>query len=392
MDTLLDRASFRGYAWGRKRYWLNRLLVPNEKARRVTPEKLKNSISKPFFERVALPYMSVITLFFVTIFVLYPRPAEAGFFSAILRLFGGVSSAETVNESTSAELAIPLMGSQATSPTPAIGGAMDEDIVLISTQENALVSTRNPLGTIPRATTDQITVYRVEPGDTPGAIAERFGISLQTLLWANDLRSAGTIKVGDDLIILPVTGVQYEVKRGDTLESIAKKFKGDAAEITAFNGLAIGEALTAGQVVIIPDGEFAPPPAPAAPKAPQTRIAAVPDYKGFYMRPIIGGRKSRGIHGYNGVDLANSCGIPVMASAPGTVIIARTGGWNGGYGLYVVIAHANNTQTLYAHLSSLAVKSGDLLSQGQYLGTLGSTGNSTGCHVHFEIRGAKNPF
>ena len=81
-----------------------------------------------------------------------------------------------------------------------------------------------------------------------------------------------------------------------------------------------------------------------------------------------------------------------MASADGTVLIARTGGWNGGYGLYVVITHANNTQTLYAHLSSLAVLAGDLVTQGETIGTLGSTGNSTGCHIHFEIRGAKNPF
>lgn len=285
------------------------------------------------------------------------------------------------------------MGSQASLPV-AVGGPADEDVALVATQENALISTRNPLGTIPRASSDQITVYRVEPGDTPGGIAERFGISLQTLLWANNLRHANTIKVGDELVILPVTGVQYEVKRGDTLESIAKKFKGDAAEITVFNGLAIGEALTVGQAVIIPDGEFAPAPAPGLkPSAGgMTRITGVPDYKGFYMRPVIGGRRSRGLHGYNGVDLANSCGVPVMASAPGTVIVARTGGWNGGYGLYAVVTHANNTQTLYAHLSSLAVGAGDIVNQGTTIGALGSTGNSTGCHVHFEIRGAKNPF
>ena len=352
----------------------------------------KNQGFKPFLDKGGLSYMSVVTLFFVAFFVFFPRPAHAGFFSALLRIFGGVSSAETVDTSPSGELSVPLMGSQTSLPT-SVGGSVDEEIALVATQENALVSTRNPLGTIPRASTDQITIYRVESGDTPGGIAERFGISLQTLLWANNLRSAGTIKIGDDLIILPVTGVQYEVKKGDTLESIAKKFKGDATEITVFNGLAIGEVLTTGQVVIIPDGEFAPAPAfPSRPASGGSRVTGVPDYKGFYMRPIIGGRRSRGIHGYNGVDLANSCGMPTMASADGTVLIARTGGWNGGYGLYVVITHANKTQTLYAHLSSLAVKAGDLVTQGQTIGTLGSTGNSTGCHIHFEIRGAKNPF
>ena len=306
-----------------------------------------------------------------------------------MRIFGSASSAETLNASPAADLALPLMGSMAPLPT-AVGGPVDDDMALVATQENALVSTRNPLGTIPRASPDQITVYRVEPGDTPGGIAERFGISLSTLLWANNLRNANVIKIGDDLIILPVTGVQYEVKRGDTLESIAKKFKGDAGEISSFNGLAIGESLAAGQVVIIPDGELAPASSPAT-KTP-SRITTLPEYKGFYLRPIIGGRRSRGVHGYNGVDLANPCGTVVMTSAPGTVIITRASGWNGGYGLYAVVTHANNTQTLYAHLSSLAVSAGDLVNQGTTIGTLGSTGNSTGCHVHFEIRGAKNPF
>lgn len=346
-----------------------------------------------------LHYTTVSALLFIAFIVLYPRPAEAGFFSALRWLLGGVSSAETVSESPATEISMPIMGSQA-SLSAAVGAPVEDDVSLLTTQENALVSMRNPLGTIPRAASDQITVYRVEPGDTPSGIADRFGISLQTLLWANNLRSSNTVKVGDELIILPVTGVQYEVKRGDTLESIAKKFKGDAAEIMAFNGLGIGEVLTAGQIVIIPDGELTPPPAPAPrPSAGGTRVTGVPDYKGFYMRPIVGGRNVRatkanphGLHGYNGVDLANSCGTPVLASAAGTVIIARTGGWNGGYGLYAVVTHANNTQTLYAHLSSLAIKTGDLVGQGTTIGTLGSTGNSTGCHVHFEIRGAKNPF
>ena len=349
----------------------------------------KNSYFKPFFDKGAVLYTSILTLFFVASFALFPRPAEAGFFSALLRMFGGVSSAETVTASPATELAVPLMGSQASLPVT-VGGPADDEMALVATQENALVSTRNPLGTLPRASTDQITVYRVEPGDTPGGIAERFGISLQTLLWANNLRNANTVKIGDDLIILPVTGVQYEVKRGDTMESIAKKFKGDAAEITSFNGLAIGEDLVVGQVVIIPNGELTPAPVPSAKST--VRAPALPDHKGFYLRPIVGGRRSRGVHGYNGVDLANSCGVPVLASAGGTVLITRASGWNGGYGLYVVITHANNTQTLYAHLSSLAVAAGDLVAQGTTIGTLGSTGNSTGCHVHFEIRGAKNPF
>lgn len=336
---------------------------------------------KRFFVLIGL-YTALVALF--------PRPADAGFFSALMRMFGGVSSAETVSASPSLELSLPLMGSQESLPV-SVGGPVDEETALVATQENALVSTRNPLGTIPRASTDRIALYRVEPGDTPGGIAERFGISLQTLLWANNLRNSNTVQVGDDLVILPVTGVQYAVRRGDSLESIARKFRGDAGEIASFNGLAIGEILAVGETVIIPDGELAPTPVPGT-KTPSARIAGLPEHTGFYLRPIVGGRRSRGIHGYNGVDLANPCGSAVLAAAGGTVIVVRASGWNGGYGLYAVVTHANNTQTLYAHLSSLAVAAGDLVTQGTLIGTLGSTGNSTGCHVHFEIRGAKNPF
>lgn len=332
--------------------------------------------------------MSVLALFFVVALVV-PRAAQAGFFSSILRLFAGTPGAQATTESPTAELSVPLMGSQSQLP-PSVGGPVEDDVALLITQENALISTRNPLGTIPRAASDRILVYTVEQGDTPGAIAGRFGISLETLLWANNLRNANMIKAGDELIILPVTGVQYEVKRGDTLGGIAKKFKGDAAEIMSFNGLAIGQGLEAGQIIIIPDGELVPPPSPAA--KPSTRFASLPEHAGYYIRPIIGGRRSRGIHGYNGVDLANTLGEPVLASAEGTVIIARTSGWNGGYGKYVVISHPNNTQTLYAHLNSLFVATGQAVAQGAQIGTVGSTGNSTGPHVHFEIRGAKNPF
>lgn len=253
------------------------------------------------------------------------------------------------------------------------------------------MSTRNPLGTIPRPDADRIAVYTVQPGDTPGGIAGEFGISLNTLLWANNLRSASTIKAGDDLIILPVTGIQYEVKRGDTLEGIVKKFKGDTAEIVSFNGLGIGETLEAGMIIIIPDGELVPLSPPAGRIAP-SRFSGLPEHRGYYLRPILGGRRSRGIHGFNGVDLADSCGFPVLASAEGTVIVARPSGWNGGYGKYLVLTHANGTQTLYAHLSSILAGVGQAVGQRAVIATVGSTGNSTGCHVHFEIRGAKNPF
>ena len=118
----------------------------------------------------------------------------------------------------------------------------------------------------------------------------------------------------------------------------------------------------------------------------------VPTYSGYYLRPISGGTRTQGIHGFNAVDLAASVGTPIMASASGKVIISKNSGWNGGYGNYIVIEHPNGTQTLYAHASKVIVFSGQSVVQGQVIGYVGSTGRSTGAHVHFEIRGAKNPF
>ena len=188
------------------------------------------------------------------------------------------------------------------------------------------------------------------------------------------------------------------MRRGDTIETIAREFKGDVSEILQFNGLPVGEALEVGSVVIIPDGEFSGSPVTGSPKEKTVpkrqslRFVGLPQFKGYFVRPITGGKKTQGIHGYNGVDLANSCGLPVVASAEGTIIVARASGWNGGYGSYIVITHPNGVQTLYAHLSSLFVGLGASVNQGDQVGLIGSTGNSTGCHVHFEIRGARNPF
>jgi murein DD-endopeptidase MepM/ murein hydrolase activator NlpD len=107
---------------------------------------------------------------------------------------------------------------------------------------------------------------------------------------------------------------------------------------------------------------------------------------------MVGGVKTQGIHGHNAVDLANKLNTPIVAAAAGTVIVAKQGGWNGGYGNYVVIDHHNGVQTLYAHMNSLNTTVGSDVTQGQVIGFMGETGDATGVHVHFEVRGAVNPF
>lgn len=325
--------------------------------------------------------------------IFYPTAvAHAGLFSTLFQFLTG--SSETKREfDTTAAVSLPLLGSQPiNSLDDDIGGPLEANTVsLPAVQDSALIASRNPIGTIVNFSNDQIVVYTVKPGDTPSSIAANFGISLNTLLWANNLSNPHLIKAGDELIILPVTGVQYEVKKGDNLVSIAKQFKGDVNEISSFNGIAVDEPLQIGTIVIIPDGELIPP-VPPRPSIKSSNFAGFSDLKGYFLRPIIGGHKSRGIHGYNGVDLANSCGLPVLAAAEGTVLIARSYGWNGGYGRYLVISHTNNTQTLYAHLQNVLAFVGQKIAQSSQVATIGSTGNSTGCHLHFEVRGAKNPF
>ena len=278
-------------------------------------------------------------------------------------------------------------------PNPSKGGGAIQIV-----DDTALLPEEGPIGTLVEieeyaAHNHQISVYVVREGDTLSDIAELFGVSVNTVIWGNDLKNA-TIQPGQTLAILPVTGIQYTVKRGGTLRDIIELHGGDLAEAALYNGVGPDEELAAGTEVVIPDGEYAVPA--ATPSAPRVARAAVgtsgPNYEGYYLRPIVGGRKSQGLHGYNAVDLAAPIGTPIMASASGEVIIVRSSGWNGGYGKYIVIRHDNGTQTLYAHNSSNIVSPGQWVVQGQVIGYIGLTGRSTGPHVHFEIRGAKNPF
>ena len=263
---------------------------------------------------------------------------------------------------------------------------------------SALYSVTGPLGSIadvkditPAA--DQISIYVVRKGDTLLGIAKMFGVSVNTIRWANNIKSS-TIRIGQTLLILPISGVKYEVKKGDTLRSIAKKFKGDVEEIVQFNNVSLEDPLVVGQSIIIPNGEYSNWPSLSASSGSGrvVRGATGPDYWGYYIRPIDNGRITQCLHGYNAIDMASYCGAPVYAAASGDVIIARPYGWNGGYGQFVVISHPNGTQTLYAHLSKIIVGMGWHVVQGQVIGYEGATGRSTGCHVHFEVRGAQNPF
>lgn len=275
-------------------------------------------------------------------------------------------------------------------------------IALATSGDAALVPYGGPAGTtadvVGAAQSDRISVYVVRAGDTLSEIAGMFGISINTIKWANNLASARDVHPGDTLIILPVSGVEHTVKKSDTLRSLAKKYGADADEIATFNGLDPAAPLAVGTTIIIPGGEISTP-APVG-NTSVGRDSFTPVYQGgsgkflpgFFANPVPNGILTQRVHGWNGVDLGAPRGTPVYAAADGTVIIARTNGaWNGGYGSYIVITHENGSQTLYSHLKSGTVSFGQSVIKGQIIGYVGTTGRVTGPHLHFEVRGAANP-
>ena len=236
-----------------------------------------------------------------------------------------------------------------------------------------------------------VLTYEIEAGDSLESIAEDFGISVDTLINVNNILARTKLKPGDKLAILPVDGVKHTVKYGDTIENIALKYKADVERIIAFNNLPDNARIQPGDVLVIPGGQhvpLSPKVAPIKSPAPQT----LPNLVGYFGLPS-GGRVTFGLHRYNAVDIGGKdwCNTPIYASAAGTIITADGQGWNGGYGKYVKIAHDNGTLTLYAHASQLLVRIGQFVAKGQTIALVGSTGRSTGCHVHFEVRGARNP-
>jgi murein DD-endopeptidase MepM/ murein hydrolase activator NlpD len=325
------------------------------------------------------------------LFVLLTLPLQAFAFwpfDSLAPSFANAASSAALPGSGPALKAVPNID-----PTGRGGG----DITIVGGV--ALLPESGPEGTSAdiqqKSGADTISLYVVRSGDTLGGIAKMFDVSVNTIKWANDIKSASGIHPGDELVILPVTGVKYTTKKGDTLASLAKKFGADANEIASFNG--IDGAVAAGLDIIIPDGEIAAVPSTSGTgvtaKPHNVGPAGTPQQIGYYLKPILGGVKTQGIHGFNGVDFGVPAGTPILASAAGTVIIAREGGWNGGYGSYVVIQHSNGSQTLYAHASDVIVSQGQQIVQGQVIAYVGRTGKATGNHLHFEIRnGIRNPF
>ncbi len=240
----------------------------------------------------------------------------------------------------------------------------------------------------PRA---EVVEYTVGEGDTLGSIADKFGVSLETVLWANDFTEKTKIKPGQVVKVPPVTGVVHTVRRGETIYSIAKKYDVESQNVVnwPFNSFANDETfeLAVGQILVIPDGVMPEAPPPKLPRyvARQTPDAGTVTATGQFVWPAAGRITQQPVWYHMALDISNKSAPDVLAADAGRVIVAGVPD-RYGYGIRVIIDHENGFQTLYAHLQQFYVEEGQRVNKGAAIGKMGSTGRSTGTHLHFEVR------
>jgi murein DD-endopeptidase MepM/ murein hydrolase activator NlpD len=333
-----------------------------------------------------------------------PIAAHAGVFSFVESVFAG----DSVTQASAYQVPVPegvntqnmslLKAAAHFDPNPTKGKT--SPTIVSNTALLAFVGPTGTIADIEGIESHHIHVYEVQEGDTLSQIAAMFDVSVETVAWTNNLKVTSQLREGQNLVILPVSGILHTVSKGETLSGLAEKFDVSIDDLVAYNAeIRPDSELMIGDELIIPekaDEESSADLQNETPKkSPSGALIAsskVPEYYGYYIRPVVEGVRTQGLHGYNAVDLAGKEGTQILAAAAGKVLVAASSGWNYGYGNYVVISHDNGTQTLYAHLNKVYVSPGDTVEQSETIGTMGSTGRSTGPHVHFEIRGAKNPF
>ena len=224
----------------------------------------------------------------------------------------------------------------------------------------------------------QVTQYRAQPGDTLSKISSRFKLNIDTIVSWNGIRDGRGIAAGTVLDLPNADGLKYVVRRGDTLQGIARSWGVDFNGVLDWNRLS-SSVIPVGQELFLPGARMNP--------NELNRILG-----NLFMYPVQGRISSyfgerpdpfTGVPNYhNGIDIVNKPGTPVLAAMAGTVADV---GFNYNYGNYVILKHAGQYQTLYGHLTRAIVARGQKLQQGEPLGELGSTGYSTGPHVHFSI-------
>lgn len=260
---------------------------------------------------------------------------------------------------------------------------------------------------IPAPTRTSNVEYIVKSGDTLSGIAEQFDVTVNTILWANNLTWNSMIKPGTKLVILPSSGIDYEIKKGDNLNSIAKKYQANLDKILAYNNLNNASEIKVGDLIFIPEGikptqvvsSYKQPTVSNKPQSGSNvysdkEVAPASDLSmnTKFLWPVLSHRITQYYSWrHTGLDIGDKTGNPIYAADDGKV---ERSGWSTGYGYNVVINHGGGLQTLYGHASQLLVKDGESVSRGQVIALVGSTGWSTGPHLHFEVRvsgSRKNP-
>ncbi|KKT29023.1 MAG: Peptidase M23 family protein [Candidatus Collierbacteria bacterium GW2011_GWC2_44_18] len=272
------------------------------------------------------------------------------------------------------------------------GSAETARILGLSTDSQIEMDPLTQVSDKPRA---DILDYTVENGDTLASIAKKFGVDTDSIKWLNKELNEKKLKLGSILKIPPVTGVVHTVKSGETIYSIAKKYNVSAQAVVdfPFNEFTNDEtfAIAIGQKLIVPDGEMPDEPI----LSPRSNLAGLltpnagaVSATGNWIWPAAGSISQGFKSWHKGIDIANRGGGTILAADSGKVLVAS---WldNTGYGNRVVIDHGNGIKTLYAHMSSFSVVVGQTVKRGDKLGMMGSTGRSTGTHLHFEIRSDK---
>jgi len=398
---------------------LFRLLLVIRRLLQGIAEPIKNNFISIFARRQAIHGIITVIVMSVSVFNLQSRTVSADTFgdgSFLQTLINGDTQEEYIQEkvdySDSNSGTSSYLGSSALSVSQLYSNVQDtfEDI---EEPRVAVLKSSTPTETtefIPSRS--KIENYVVQDGDTLWDISKKFGIDVPTLLTSNDLGPKGLIRPGDSLVILPVSGVRHVVKNGDTLTSIAKKYQVEANDISKFNKLSVAAALNVGDSLIVPGGsvETVAPKPVAKPKpvtvavAPRENVAApieklftepvkpaastasgerVWPSQGHYVTQPFKGKK------HTGIDIDGQIGSPNYAMSDGTVEFA---GWSVGYGLSIVINHGNGLWTRYGHNSKIYVKIGDEVKAGQTIALMGSTGKSTGSHLHFEVLSGPGKF
>jgi murein DD-endopeptidase MepM/ murein hydrolase activator NlpD len=347
------------------------------KALEKTSNLIANSPTKPMVLALSLVVLLLLVgTYFIRIFKAQVT-SEYG-------VFGGLAP-ESVLASGNQIIKAAAMGE-----SPIVEGFSAGPEPLLSLQSNqALTSFEDngqPIGSV--FSRDNLIDYTVQKGDTISGIAAYFGISLDTIVNANPDVRARYLKPGDNLKILPTSGIVYRTKEGDSLESIADYFNIPADKISQFNKSINFGTLGEGVSLVIPGAKS---------KFVATN-SSLPNFNANFIKPADGFNWGI-LHHYNAVDIANTCGASIVASADGLVVPDESfgdgrSGWNGGYGSFVLLEHpfGDGVRTRYAHLQKVLVEIGDYVQQGQQIGIMGDTGDATGCHVHFEVYGAENPF